>query len=146
MRDNKIGRRARCLLKAMLPDYILWIFDWNAIKYDKITAIYISIFHLRIVHIISYSHWTPYLTRYHQENYWNISLEHFVFVTVFQASIPFDSFSLVTSPPEGVARYCFHPVCMCVCVCVCVCVYLCVRPIFWYFISRLLEEILFSIH
>ena len=55
--------------------------------------------------------------------------------------------SLITSPPEGVARYCFHPVCLCVClsvcvcVCVCVCVYLCVRPIFWYFISRLLEEI-----
>ena len=58
-------------------------------------------------------------------------------------------FLLITSPPEGVARYCFHPVCLCVCVsvclCVCVsvclCVYLCVRPIFWYFISRLLEEI-----
>ena len=58
---------------------------------------------------------------------------------------------LVTSPPEGVARYCFHPACLCVSVC------LCVRPIFWYFISRLLEEIsiwnlyriligLFSIH
>ena len=28
-----------------------------------------------------------------------------------------------------------------VCLSVCVCVYLCVRPIFWYFISRLLEEI-----
>ena len=28
-----------------------------------------------------------------------------------------------------------------VCLCVCVSVYLCVRPIFWYFISRLLEEI-----
>ena len=26
---------------------------------------------------------------------------------------------LVTSPPEGVARYCFHPVCLCVCVSVC---------------------------
>ena len=44
---------------------------------------------------------------------------------------------LITSPPEGVARYCFHPVC----VSVCLSVYLCVRPIFWYFISRLLEEI-----
>ena len=32
-------------------------------------------------------------------------------------------------------------VCVCVCVCVCLSVYLCVRPIFWYFISRLLEEI-----
>ena len=48
---------------------------------------------------------------------------------------------IITSPPEGVARYCFHPVCLCVCVCVCVSMYLCVRPIFWYFISRLLEEI-----
>ena len=48
---------------------------------------------------------------------------------------------IITSPPEGVARYCFHPVCLSVCVCVCLSVYLCVRPIFWYFISRLLEEI-----
>ena len=46
---------------------------------------------------------------------------------------------IITSPPERVARYCFHPVCLsvCVCVCVCICVYLCVRPIFWYFIYRL---------
>ena len=49
------------------------------------------------------------------------------------------AYYIVTSPPEGVARYCFHPVCLSVCVCVSV--YLCVRPIFWYFISRLLEEI-----
>ena len=48
---------------------------------------------------------------------------------------------LITSPPEGVARYCFHPVCLSVCLCVCVCVCVCVRPIFWYFISQLLEEI-----
>ena len=27
----------------------------------------------------------------------------------------------ITSPPEGVARYCFHPVCLSVCVSVCVC-------------------------
>ena len=46
--------------------------------------------------------------------------------------------SFITLPTEGVARYCFHPVCLCVCVCVCV--YLCVRPIFWYFISRLLRR------
>ena len=26
---------------------------------------------------------------------------------------------IFTSPPEGVARYCFHPVCLCVCVSVC---------------------------
>ena len=28
---------------------------------------------------------------------------------------------IVTSPPEGVASYCFHPICLSVCVCVCVC-------------------------
>ena len=46
-------------------------------------------------------------------------------------------------PPEGVVRYCFHPVCLCVSVCLSVCVsaYMCVRPIFWYFISCLIEEI-----
>ena len=43
--------------------------------------------------------------------------------------------------PEGVARYCFHPVCLSVCLSVCLCVCVCVRPIFWYFISQLLEEI-----
>ena len=48
----------------------------------------------------------------------------------------------VTSPPEGVARYCFHPVCLSVClsVCLCVCVSVCPADI-WYFISRLSEEI-----
>ena len=30
--------------------------------------------------------------------------------------------SVITSPPEGVARYCFHPVCVCVCLSVCVCI------------------------
>ena len=52
-----------------------------------------------------------------------------------------NSLIVMTSPPEGVARYCFHPsICvMFVCLCVCVCV--CVRPIFWYFISRILEDI-----
>ena len=37
--------------------------------------------------------------------------------------------------------YCFHPVCLCICLCVWLSVCLCVRPISWYFISRLLEEI-----
>ena len=54
--------------------------------------------------------------------------------------IRIEVFSLITSPPEGVARYCFHPVCLSVYVSVCLCV--CVRPIFLYFIYRLLEEIL----
>ena len=31
-----------------------------------------------------------------------------------------------TSPPEGVARYCFHPICLSVCLSVCVSVCLCV--------------------
>ena len=29
---------------------------------------------------------------------------------------------VITSPPEGVVRYSFHPVCLCVCVCLSVCV------------------------
>ena len=47
----------------------------------------------------------------------------------------------ITSPPEGVARYCFHPVCLSVClsvcvsVCLCVCVCVCVsgRYLVFYF-------------
>ena len=27
--------------------------------------------------------------------------------------------AVITSPTERVARYCFHPVCVCVCLCVC---------------------------
>ena len=42
--------------------------------------------------------------------------------------------------PGGGCEVLFSPG-LSVCVYVCVCVYLCVRPIFWYFISRLLEEI-----
>ena len=42
--------------------------------------------------------------------------------------------------PGGGCEVLFSPgLSVCVCVCVCLCV--CVRPIFWYFISRLLEEI-----
>ena len=42
--------------------------------------------------------------------------------------------------PGGGCEVLFSPgLSVCVCVCVSVCV--CVRPIFWYFISRLLEEI-----
>ena len=51
---------------------------------------------------------------------------------------------LLPRPRRGLRGIVFtRSVCVCVCVsvCVCVCVYLCVRPIFWYFISRLLEEI-----
>ena len=47
--------------------------------------------------------------------------------------------------PGGGCEVLFSPclsVCLCVCLCVCLSVCVCVRPIFWYFISRLLEEIL----
>ena len=47
-------------------------------------------------------------------------------------------------PRRGLRGIVFtRSVCLSVClsVCVCVSVYLCVRPIFWYFISRLLAEI-----
>ena len=37
----------------------------------------------------------------------------------------FDQTALITSPPEGVARYCFHLICLCVCVCLCVCLSVC---------------------
>ena len=33
---------------------------------------------------------------------------------------------VITSPPEGVAMYCFDPVCLSVCLYVCVCVCVCV--------------------
>ena len=42
--------------------------------------------------------------------------------------------------PGGGCEVLFSP-CLSVCVFVCVCVCVCVRPIFWYFISRQLEEI-----
>ena len=55
---------------------------------------------------------------------------------------------LLPRPRRGLR---FHPVCLSVCLCVCVCacvracvracVHVCVRPIFWYFISQVLEEI-----
>ena len=43
--------------------------------------------------------------------------------------------------PGGGCDVLFSP-CLSVCVCVCLSVCVCVRPIIWYFISRLLEEIL----
>ena len=73
------------------------------------------------------------------------TFHNFNIVTCFLMSWRDVHVRIVTSPPEGVARYCFHPVCLSVCLCVCVsvCLYvclsvcLCVRPILWYFISRL---------
>ena len=40
--------------------------------------------------------------------------------------LSFTTLSIITSPPEGVARYCFHPVCVSVCLSVCLSVSLCV--------------------
>ena len=40
---------------------------------------------------------------------------------------------LITSPPEGVARYCFHPVCLSVCLSVCLCVCVSGRYLVFYF-------------
>ena len=48
--------------------------------------------------------------------------------------------SYIYLAPGGGCEILFSPD-LSVCVCLCLCVYLCVRPIFWYFISRLLEEI-----
>ena len=52
---------------------------------------------------------------------------------------------VITSPPEGVARYCFHPVCLCVCVCVCVClsvcVYVCPANILVFYFSAIRRDI-----
>ena len=50
---------------------------------------------------------------------------------------------IVTSPPEGVARYCFHPVCLsvCLCVCVCVCVSVCPANILVFYLSAIRRDI-----
>ena len=56
---------------------------------------------------------------------------------------------IVTSPPEGVARYCFHPVCLCeclcvslcMCVCVCVCVTVCPANILIFYFSATRRDI-----
>ena len=47
----------------------------------------------------------------------------------------------ITSPPEGVARYCFHPVCLSVCVCVCVCVSVCPANILVFYFSAIRRDI-----
>ena len=52
---------------------------------------------------------------------------------------------VVTSPPEGVARYCFHPVCLSVCLCVClsvcVCVSVCPADILAFYFSAIRRDI-----
>ena len=49
----------------------------------------------------------------------------------------------ITSPPEGVARYCFHPVCLSVCVSVClsVCVSVCQADILVFYFSAIERDI-----
>ena len=51
------------------------------------------------------------------------------------------SAALITSPPEGVARYCFHPVCLSVCGCVCVCVCVCPADILVFYFSVIRRDI-----
>ena len=46
---------------------------------------------------------------------------------------------IITSPPEGVARYCFHPVCLSVCVSVCVSV--CPANILVFYFSAIRRDI-----
>ena len=48
---------------------------------------------------------------------------------------------IITSPPEGVARYCFHPVCLSVCVCVCVCLCVCPADILVFYFSAIRRDI-----
>ena len=48
---------------------------------------------------------------------------------------------LITSPLEGVERYCFHPVCLCVCVTVCVCVSACPANILVFYFSAIRRDI-----
>ena len=47
--------------------------------------------------------------------------------------------AIFTSPPEGVARYCFHPVCLCVCLSVCVSV--CPADILVFYFSAIRRDI-----
>ena len=65
------------------------------------------------------------------ENY-VFNLSEFVSANLYLVINMFPVFKIlvITSPPEGVARYCFHPVCLsvCLCVCMCVCVCVCVCP------------------
>ena len=55
----------------------------------------------------------------------------------------FDAPGIITSPPEGVARYCFHPVCLCMCVCVSlsVCVSVCPANILVFYFSAIRRDI-----
>ena len=46
---------------------------------------------------------------------------------------------IFTSPPEGVARYCFHPVCVSVCLSVCVSV--CPANILVFYFSAIRRDI-----
>ena len=48
-------------------------------------------------------------------------------------------YCMITSPPEGVARYCFHPVCVSVCLSVCVSV--CPANILVFYFSAIRRDI-----
>ena len=69
-------------------------------------------------------------------------MEHKKFFYILYSSGPMGEF-VITSPPEGVARYCFHPVCLSVCVCVClsVCVSVCPANILVFYFSAIRRDI-----
>ena len=54
----------------------------------------------------------------------------------------FDVMGYLPRPHRGVARHCFHPVCLSVCLCVCVSVCVCVRPnILVFYFSAIRKDI-----
>ena len=83
--------------------------------------------------------WEIYLNIY-CDSWWKF---HMMNIWVHKMTWPWCFSSNNYLAPGGVARYCFHPVCLCVCVClsVCLCVCVCICVSGQYFISRLLEEI-----
>ena len=62
-----------------------------------------------------------------------------------RCSVALRNYVFITWPPEGVARYCFHPVCRCVCVSVClsvcVCVSVCPANILVFYFSAIKRDI-----
>ena len=71
----------------------------------------------------------------HMHNYANVTIR-FAMCLVSIAYFPLTYYIDHYLAPGGGCEVLFSPG-----LCVCLSVYLCVRPIFWYFISRLLEEI-----
>ena len=62
------------------------------------------------------------------------NVKYLIFTTIRQVKT-----NLLPRPPEGVARYCFEPVCVCVCVSVCVSV--CPANILIFYFSAIRRDI-----